>query len=126
MKGTKGKSRGHKKATAQSTAIVPGTAMLLTRMSSMDQEENGYGSQGQRASGEEYAKRHGLRLVRPPYQLVESAFDEDNRAKFDEFMATAERLGVEHLLFGRVDRSLRNLFDLYRLEKAARNRRVLH
>lgn len=126
MKGKRGQARGHKKPRQALAAIIPGTALLLTRISDPQQELRGHGSENQKKSGEEYASRHGFKLVLPPFQLVESAFDEDNRKKFDEFLADAERLGVEHLLFGRVDRALRNLFDLYRLEKMAREGRVLH
>lgn len=126
MKGKRGQARGHKKATSKVVPIVPGTALALSRISEKGQDDKGFGKEGQTADALAYVERLGLRLIAPPIEVTESAFDEDNREEFERFMKMAESLGVEHLLFGRVDRSLRNFRDLHRLEKEARNGRVLH
>ncbi len=126
MKGKRGQVRGHKKAQNKTVAIIPGTAVLIARLSSEDQRKKGFGLDDQTKAGQDYAERLGLRLVMPPLQLVESAYNEDDREQFSAYMDAAEAMGVAHYLFAKLDRSLRNLADLARLEKMARTGRTLH
>ena len=92
--------------------------VALARVSSREQEREGFSLEVQEESLERYAKQHGGTIVKL-FRIAETATKPEERRTFKEFLAYARKNAREltGLLFMKVDRAARNLFDYVDLER---------
>ncbi len=90
----------------------------LARVSSREQEREGFSLDVQEDALQRYAERQGGRIVRL-YRIAESASKREERSVFRELLAYARDHAGElnGVLFYKVDRAARNLFDYVELER---------
>ena len=85
-------------------------SLLYVRVSSKEQEKEGYSLDAQEKLGEEYALRKNLKIVKR-WKVSESAWKED-RTSFSEMLEYAKKHGnVKHIIFDVTDRMTRNDMD---------------
>ena len=92
--------------------------VALARVSSREQERKGFSLEVQEDALKRYAESHGGMIVKF-FKIAETASKRDERKTFKEMVAYAKRHCVEldGLLFYKVDRAARNLFDYVELER---------
>lgn len=92
--------------------------VALARVSSREQEREGFSLEIQEEALDRYAKQHGGSIVKL-FRIAETATKPDERRTFREFLAYAKKNASEltGLLFMKVDRAARNLFDYVELER---------
>jgi site-specific DNA recombinase len=92
--------------------------VALARVSSREQEREGFSLDVQEQALRLYADRNGGEIVRF-YRLAETASKTDERTTFKEMIAyvKANAAQIDGLLFYKVDRAARNLFDYVELER---------
>jgi site-specific DNA recombinase len=92
--------------------------VALARVSSREQEREGFSLQVQEDALRRYASQAGGEIVRL-FRIAETASQSDERKAFRELIAYAKKHAVEldGLLFYKVDRAARNLFDYVELER---------
>jgi site-specific DNA recombinase len=90
----------------------------LARVSSREQEREGFSLAVQADALTQYAERVGGRIVRL-FSIAETASKADERKTFRELIAYAKKHAAEldGLLFYKVDRAARNLYDYVELER---------
>ena len=90
----------------------------LARVSSREQEREGFSLDVQEDALKRYAEQHNGTIVKL-FRIAETASKRDERKTFKEMVAYAKRHSVEldGLLFYKVDRAARNLFDYVELER---------
>ena len=92
--------------------------VALARVSSREQEREGFSLEVQELALERYSCEHGGEIVKF-FRIAETATKPDERRTFKELLAyckkNAERL--DGVLFFKVDRAARNLFDYVELER---------
>ena len=85
-------------------------ALLYIRVSSKEQEKEGYSLDAQEKLGEDYALRNNLKIVKR-WKVSESAWKEE-RTAFSEMLEYAKRHDeVKHIIFDVTDRMTRNDMD---------------
>lgn len=85
-------------------------ALLYVRVSSKEQEKEGYSLDAQEKLGRDYAQRHNLEIVRM-WKVAESAWKRD-RVEFNQLIEHSKRHPeIEHIIFDITDRMTRNDFD---------------
>jgi site-specific DNA recombinase len=85
-------------------------ALLYVRVSSAEQEKEGYSLDAQERLGHEYAARKGLAIVKT-WKMSESAWRSERDA-FNQMIEYAKRhLEAAHIIFDVTDRMTRNDFD---------------
>lgn len=93
-------------------------AFLYVRVSSKEQEKEGYSLDAQEKLGLDYAFRKNLEIVRI-WKVSESAWHEE-RTAFNQLIEYAKRHNeTRHIIFDITDRMTRNDFDklkIYNLE----------
>lgn len=88
--------------------------VLYVRVSSREQEEEGYSVDSQVEHGIEYARRQGIEIVKT-WTIAESAKGED-REGFAEMIAySRSHPDVKAMIFEKADRMTRNYHDLVRI-----------
>jgi len=92
--------------------------LALARVSSREQEREGFSLDVQEDALRRYADRNGGTLIKL-YRIAETASKKDERKVFKELIAFAKVHAKElaGLLFYKVDRAARNLFDYVELER---------
>lgn len=92
--------------------------IALARVSSREQEREGYSLDVQEDGLKRYAQRQGGTIVKL-FRIAETASKRDERTVFKELIAYAKRHAPElaGILFYKVDRAARNLFDYVELER---------
>jgi len=86
------------------------SALLYVRVSSKEQEKEGYSLDAQEKLGHEYALRKGLSIVKT-WKVSESAWKEE-RTSFSEMLEYAKRHDeIKHIIFDVTDRMTRNDMD---------------
>lgn len=92
--------------------------MALARVSSREQEREGFSLDVQEDALRKYADRTGGEIVRL-FRIAETASKRDERKTFKELLAFAKANAqrLDGLLFYKVDRAARNLFDYVELER---------
>ena len=92
--------------------------VALARVSSREQEREGFSLDIQVDALNEYAKRNGGEITRL-FRIAETASKKDERKTFKELLAFAKANAhrVSGVLFYKVDRAARNLFDYVELER---------
>ena len=92
--------------------------VALARVSSREQEREGFSLAVQEEALRRYAETTGGEIVRL-FRIAETASKSDERSAFRELIAYAKKHAVEldGLLFYKVDRAARNLFDYVELER---------
>lgn len=92
--------------------------VALARVSSREQEREGFSLDIQEDALRNYAQRHGGTIVKL-FRIAETATKQDERKSFKELLAYAKKHAHElaGLLFYKVDRAARNLFDYVELER---------
>lgn len=92
--------------------------LALARVSSREQEREGFSLEVQESALAAYAQRAGGTIVKL-YRLAETASKREERKAFRELLAYAsERAAdLDGVLFYKVDRAARNLFDYVELER---------
>lgn len=92
--------------------------VALARVSSREQEREGFSLDVQVDALRQYAERHNGEIVRL-FRIAETASKQDERSAFKELMAFAKKNAhkLDGLLFYKVDRAARNLFDYVELER---------
>ena len=92
--------------------------VALARVSSREQEREGFSLDIQEDALRRYAETHGGTIVKL-FKIAETASKRDERKTFKEMVAYAKRhcLELDGLLFYKVDRAARNLFDYVELER---------
>lgn len=90
------------------------SALLYVRVSSKEQEKEGYSLDAQEKLGLEYALRNNLKIVKR-WKVSESAWKEE-RTAFSEMLEYAKRHDeVKHIIFDVTDRMTRNDMDKIRI-----------
>ena len=85
-------------------------ALLYVRVSSKEQEKEGYSLDAQEKLGREYAKKRGLEIVRM-WKVSESAWKQE-RTAFNQLIEHSKRHSeIDHIIFDITDRMTRNDFD---------------
>ncbi|MEZ6134082.1 MAG: recombinase family protein [Pirellulaceae bacterium] len=92
--------------------------VALARVSSREQEREGFSLDVQVDALRQYAERHNGEIVRL-FRIAETASKQDERSAFKELMAFAKKNAhkLDGLIFYKVDRAARNLFDYVELER---------
>lgn len=92
--------------------------VALARVSSREQEREGFSLDVQEAALKAYAEKHGGTIIRL-FRIAETASKSDERTTFKELISYAKKNapGLDGLLFYKVDRASRNLFDYVELER---------
>jgi DNA invertase Pin-like site-specific DNA recombinase len=92
--------------------------VALARVSSREQEREGFSLEIQEEALDRYVKQHGGTIVKL-FRIAETATKPEERRTFREFLAYAKKNAREltGLLFMKVDRAARNLFDYVELER---------
>ncbi len=92
--------------------------LALARVSSREQEREGFSLDVQETALKAFAEKHGGIIVRL-FRIAETASKSDERKTFRELIAYAKKNapGLDGLLFYKVDRASRNLFDYVELER---------
>ena len=90
----------------------------LARVSSREQEREGFSLDVQVEALERYGERNGGKIVKL-YRIAETASKKDERQSFRELLAYVRQHAAEldGVLFYKVDRAARNLFDYVELER---------
>jgi site-specific DNA recombinase len=96
----------------------PKRFVALARVSSREQEREGFSLDVQENALQAYAQRNGGQIVRR-WRIAETASKTDQRTAFKELIAYAKANAhkLDGLLFYKVDRAARNLFDYVELER---------
>ena len=86
--------------------------VALARVSSREQEREGFSLEVQEDALKKYAEANAGTIVRM-FKIAETASKRDERKTFKEMIAYAKKhsLEIDALLFYKVDRAARNLFD---------------
>lgn len=92
--------------------------VALARVSSREQEREGFSLDVQEDALRQYAKRVGGEILRM-FRIAETASKRDERRTFKELLDYAKKNAhrLDGLLFYKVDRAARNLFDYVELER---------
>ena len=92
--------------------------VALARVSSREQEREGFSLDVQEEALRRYAQRQGGEIVQL-YRIAETASRKDERKAFRELLAYVKqrRADLAGVLFYKVDRAARNLFDYVELER---------
>jgi DNA invertase Pin-like site-specific DNA recombinase len=92
--------------------------VALARVSSREQEREGFSLDVQVDALRQYAERNDGEIIRL-FRIAETASKYDERSTFKELMAFAKKNAhkLDGLLFYKVDRAARNLFDYVELER---------
>ncbi len=92
--------------------------VALARVSSREQEREGFSLDIQVDALRQYAERNNGEIVQL-FRIAETASKHDERSTFKELMAFARKDAhkLDGLLFYKVDRAARNLFDYVELER---------
>lgn len=92
--------------------------LALARVSSREQEREGFSLAVQEDALRGYAEKNGGRVVQL-YRIAETASKSDERKSFRELIAYAKKHAAEldGVLFYKLDRAARNLFDYVELER---------
>ena len=92
--------------------------VALARVSSREQEREGFSLEVQEDALRKYAESKGGIIV-TLFKIAETASKRDERKTFKEMIAYAKKHSIEidGLLFYKVDRAARNLFDYVELER---------
>jgi site-specific DNA recombinase len=85
-------------------------AVILARVSSKSQEDEGYSLDSQVKLLQTYCDGHELHVIRT-YKIAESASKSVQRRIFKGAMDYIEEQGIKHLIIEKVDRHVRNLQD---------------
>lgn len=98
--------------------LVEKRYVALARVSSREQEREGFSLDVQVDALRQYAERNNGEIVRL-FRIAETASKYDERSTFKELMAFAKKNAhkLDGLLFYKVDRAARNLFDYVELER---------
>ena len=92
--------------------------VALARVSSREQEREGFSLEVQEDAINRYAQQHQGTIVRL-FKIAETASKRDERKTFKEMVGYAKKNAgrLDGLLFYKVDRAARNLFDYVELER---------
>ena len=92
--------------------------VALARVSSREQEREGFSLDVQEEALRRYAEREGGEIVQL-YRIAETASKQGERRTFKEMLAYCRRNGpkLDAVLFYKIDRAARNLFDYVELER---------
>ena len=92
--------------------------LALARVSSREQEREGFSLEVQEDALRRYAEQNDGRIARL-YRIAETASKRDERKTFKELVAYAKEHArqLDGVLFFKVDRAARNLFDYVELER---------
>ena len=92
--------------------------VALARVSSREQEREGFSLDVQEESLQQYADRHNGQIIKM-YRIAETASKQDERQTFKALLEFAKKHAgtLDGLLFYKVDRAARNLFDYVELER---------
>ncbi|MBL9089921.1 MAG: recombinase family protein [Planctomycetaceae bacterium] len=92
--------------------------LALARVSSREQEREGFSLEVQETALTRYAEQHGGVISRL-FRIAETATKPEERETFKELLSYAKKHAAElsGLLFFKVDRAARNLFDYVELER---------
>src|SRR5688500_13753423 len=92
--------------------------VALARVSSREQEREGFSLDVQEKALRGFAERHGGEIVQF-YRIAETASKADERKTFKLMLAYAKQNAerIDGILFYKVDRAARNLFDYVELER---------
>lgn len=92
--------------------------VALARVSSREQEREGFSLDVQVDALKRYAESHGGTIIRM-FRIAETASKTDERKTFRELIAFAKQrcLELDGLLVYKVDRAARNLFDFVEIER---------
>ena len=103
---------------ADSDAVKQKRFVALARVSSREQEREGFSLDVQVDALKRYAERAGGTIVKL-YRIAETASKTDERTTFKEMIAYAKDHAetLDGMLFYKIDRAARNLFDYVELER---------
>jgi DNA invertase Pin-like site-specific DNA recombinase len=92
--------------------------LALARVSSREQEREGFSLEVQDDALNRYAEQHGG-VISKFFRIAETATKPEERETFKELLSYAKKHAAElsGVLFFKVDRAARNLFDYVELER---------
>ena len=98
------------------------SALLYVRVSSKEQEKEGYSLDAQEKLGREYAQRKGFNIIKQ-WKVSESAWDrKKDRVAFNQMIEYAKaHPEIEHIIFDILDRMTRNDFDKLKIYDLVQN-----
>lgn len=102
------------------------TCIIIARVSSKDQEQEGYSLPSQVKFLTEYSERQGFK-IKEVFHISETASKKEQRKKFNKALKFAITNGIDNLVFEKVDRVTRNLHssvDIYDWLAADEQRQV--
>lgn len=120
------KRKGRKGRKAHAAKAGPMKKFLaLARVSSREQEKEGFSLDVQEDAIRRYVEKVGGEIIKL-YKVAETASKTELRATFQEMLAEAKRLSpdLDAILFYKFDRAARNLFDYVELERLERDHNV--
>lgn len=86
-------------------------AVILARVSSKEQSNEGYSIPAQVKLLEDYCIRNDLNVVRKPFEIAESASGKKQRFLFDSMQDYIKKNNINNLVVEKVDRLTRNFKD---------------
>ncbi len=98
-------------------------AIAIIRRSSMGQKEN-TSAETQEREIADYCKQHGLQIIKSD-AIIESAFQPQERKKYNKLMQTALKEGIKHILFYVGSRETRNLTDNEKNERLIKEDKII-
>jgi DNA invertase Pin-like site-specific DNA recombinase len=98
-------------------------ALVIVRRSSQGQEEN-TSAETQEREIRDYCKRHNLKIVHLE-PIIETAFNSEERKKYNRLMTLAQEKGIKHILFYIGSREARNLTDNERNERLIKEGKII-
>ncbi len=103
------------------------TAVILARVSSKAQEDEGYSLDSQLKLLQNYCDRKGLGVVKT-FKIAETASKQQSRRIFQELLAFISEQNIYHLTVEKTDRLTRNMRDAVAIDDwlEADNQRMLH
>lgn len=90
------------------------TCMIVARVSSKDQEEEGFSLPAQLKLLNDHAEKYQF-IVKERFDFVETASKKEQRNKFEEKLKLATQKNIKVLIFEKVDRVTRNLHSSVKL-----------
>jgi site-specific DNA recombinase len=102
-------------------------AIILARVSSKSQEEEGYSLDSQLKLLRDYCNRKGLTIIKE-FKITESASKQDRRKVFQELMKFIIKQKISHFVVEKTDRLTRNFKDAVSMDDwlEGNDQRMLH
>ena len=102
-------------------------AVAYLRVSTKEQEDEGYSLENQELSATEYAEKQNLKIVKT-WKCSESGWIKKERKYFEEMISYVlnKRNNIKHIIFYSSDRASRNMSDYIKIEQLREQGFTIH